>query len=73
MLRISALALIALLVTLAVTPASPVAAQTPCPDPVEVAGVFTVTCEFTDDFQTWTVPAGVTSATFEVQVLRVEA
>lgn len=43
------------------------AAVTPCPAPVVSAGEATVTCAFTGDAQTWTVPAGVTSATFDVQ------
>ena len=43
------------------------AVVTPCPAPVVAAGVATVTCVFTGDAQTWQVPAGVTSAEFDVR------
>jgi hypothetical protein len=43
------------------------AATTPCGPPAVSAGVATVTCPYTGDAQTWTVPQGVTSATFDVQ------
>ena len=39
---------------------------TPCPAPVVAIGVSTVTCVYTGAAQTWTVPAGVTSATFDL-------
>src|SRR5437879_6377003 len=48
-------------------PAPAQAAVTPCPTPVVSASTATVTCSYTGGGQTWTVPAGVTSATFDVQ------
>ena len=39
------------------------ASTTACPAPVVVTGVATVTCAYTGDEQTFTVPAGVTSIT----------
>jgi hypothetical protein len=43
------------------------AVTTPCGAPVVSAGTATVTCVYTGDAQTWTVPQGVTSASFDVQ------
>ncbi len=53
--------------SLALVPAGPAgAAVTACPAPTVVSGTNTVLCTFTGDAQTWTVSAGVTSATFDL-------
>jgi len=43
------------------------AAVTACPAAVVSSTTATVTCTYTGDAQTWTVPAGVTSATFDAE------
>ena len=43
------------------------AVTTSCGAPVVSAGTATVTCGYTGEVQTWTVPQGVTSASFDVQ------
>jgi hypothetical protein len=56
----------ALGVTLVTAPSHASASVTACPAPSVSASTATVTCSYTGDLQTWTVPAGVTSASFDV-------
>src|SRR5947209_19208961 len=51
----------------AVAPGPPASAtSTPCAAPVVSGTTATVTCNYTGDVQTWTVPSTVTQATFRV-------
>ena len=63
---VSTAAALAAVGVLAPAAGAQVALPTPCPAPVVAAAVSTVTCAFTGTAQTWTVPAGVTSAMFDL-------